>query len=177
MGRPLETWYAMLFPDERGPDTCLRALARRTGGEPAPEPHVTIAYLTVPTITAGQLTRLRALAGPAVPIRADTPFGFREEADPVFGHTLSLRVAPHPAFDWWRAAVRAAIDPRGSMPEPGGLAFVPHLTAVRRMAVPPAEALTRLAGRDWRVDFVATTLILSQRVGDRFPRRFVHHFA
>ena len=133
----------MLFPDEHGPDTCLREMARIPSGEPVTKPHVTVAYLTVPTITGRQLAQLSALAGPAVPIRAAAPFGFREDADPVFGHTLSLRIAPHPAFEWWRRAVRATIDPHGAMPEPGNLAFVPHLTAVRRLAVPPAEALTR----------------------------------
>jgi 2'-5' RNA ligase len=167
----------MLFPDEHGPDTCLREMARIPSGEPVTKPHVTVAYLTVPTITGRQLAQLGALAGPAVPIRAAAPFGFREDADPVFGHTLSLRIAPHPAFEWWRRAVRATIDPHGAMPEPGNLAFVPHRTAVRRLAVPPAEALTRLAGRGWRVEFMATTLIVSQRVGEAYPRRLVHRFA
>ena len=43
--------------------------------------------------------------------------------------------------------------------------------------MPPAEALTRLAGRGWRVEFMATTLIVSQRVGEEYPRRLVHRFA
>lgn len=175
MGGPSESWFAMLFPAARGPNACLRELARITGGEPAPDPHVTIAYLTVPTLTAGQLAQLRTLTGPAVPIHADAPFSFREVAHPLFGYTLSLRVAPHPDLDRWRAAVRAILDPDGASPDPAP--FSPHLQAVRHMAVPPAAALARLGDGDWRVAFRATTLVVSQRIGDDFLQRFVHHFA
>ena len=41
---------------------------------------------------------------------------------------------------------------------------------------PPAAALDRLRGRDWSVAFEATTLIVSQRIGDTFIPRVEHHF-
>jgi hypothetical protein len=176
MAAPLESWYAMLFADERGSGETLRALAGLTGGEPAPDPHVTIAYLTVPTISTGQLARLRTLVGPAVPIRADAPFSFREDTHPLFGYTLSLRVAPSPALDWWRTAVRAILDPGDHSAAREPRPFAPHLQAVRHMAVPPAEALPRLGERHWEVALMATTLVVSQRIGDDFRRRLVHHF-
>ena len=172
MSAALENWYPMLFPSERGPDACLQALAALTGGEPAPDPHVTLAYLTVPPVTEAQLAQLRTLAGPAVPIRAEAPYSLTEDPHPLFGYTLSLRVAPHPAFTWWRVAVRAILDPGGGPPQ----AYIPHMQAMRHMAVPPAAARDRLRGRDWSVAFEATTLIVSQRVGDTFVPRLEHHF-
>lgn len=173
MDAALERWYPMLFPSERGPDACLREMAARTGGEPTPDPHVTLGYPTVPPVTAAQLAQLRALSGPVVPIHAEDPYSLTEEPHPLFGHTLTLRVTPHPAFDWWRAAVAAILNPGGPPPGP----YRPHLQAVRQMPIPPAAALARLRGRAWRVEFQATTLVVSQRLGDEFVLRVEHRFA
>jgi hypothetical protein len=168
-----EQWYPMLFPVERGPDSSLREMAALTGGEPTPDPHVTLAYPNLAEVTEEQLARLRELAGPPVPIVADSPYSLTEEPHPLFGHTLSLRVAPHPAFDWWRAVVLAILIPGSLTPS----TYQPHLQAVRQMAIPPSEALERLRGRHWRVEFMATTLIVTQRIEDRFVLRSEHRFS
>lgn len=164
-------WYVMLFPRRRGPVACLQELAALTGGEPSPDPHVTIAYLEVATHDDPVTGPLRTLTGPPVPLHASHPFSFQEEPHPLFGHTLSLRVERTAALQAWQDAVHAALTHAGLAPDgrwrSGGL----HLQAVRHMAVPPAEALARLRGRAWQVEFVATTLIATQRIGDTFRHR------
>jgi hypothetical protein len=170
-------WFVMLFPRRRGPDRCLLEMAKLTGGEATPDPHVTLAYLRVATLAESRLERLRALAGPIGPIRAAGPFSFTETAHPLFGYTLSLRVEQSAALVWWRDAVKEAL--LGEMPLAPGDEWVDgghHLQAVRQMSMPPTEALSRLHGREWQFAFEATTLIVSQRIGDTFPERLVHHW-
>ena len=167
-------WYVMLFPRLREPDACLREMAALTGGEATPDPHVTIGHLRVAT-TGDHLTeRLRALCGPVVPICASEPFSFLEGAHPLFGYTLSLRVEWNDALGWWCRAVQAVLHAGASPPRPRGEGVAYHFQAVRHMALPPGEALARLCGRKWRVAFEADTLVVSQRIGDRFHRRLEH---
>jgi hypothetical protein len=163
----------MLFPDTRAPAACMREIAALTGGEPPPDLGVALTYLTVPPITEAQLAALRTLTSPVVPIHADSLHSVTEKPHPLFGYTLAMHVAPDPAFDWWRAAVRAILVPGGDPPQP----FRAHLHVVRHMAIPPSAALARLRGRDWSLAFTATTLIVSQRVGNGFARRVEHRFA
>lgn len=164
-------WYVMLFPETRGPDTTLREMAALTGGEPTPDPHVTIGYYRSAAPARDLLDRLRDLDGLPAVVRAADPFSFLEGAHPLFGYTLSLHVERTAGLRRWHNAVLEALRPVTLPPWPSGENPGYHLQAVRQMAVPPREALERLRGREWRVQFTATTLIATQRVGDTFERR------
>ena len=72
----------MLFPSRREPHACLQEMAALTGGEAVPDRHVTIGFLRAATDEDRLTDRLRALAGPLVPIRAREPFSWmRQDSD------------------------------------------------------------------------------------------------
>ncbi len=114
---------------------------------------------------------LRGLAGPPVTIRAGAPYNDRADDPGSAGHALLLRVARTPALAWWYRAVHAALCPLADPLWATWAHARPHLYAVTGTARPFGEVLTLLAGRPWDVEFAATTLLVSQHLGERYVAR------
>ncbi len=140
-------WYVMLFPSEqegRALVASLQDLAVRTGGTPAPSPHVTIGYFHGAAPPRAVVDRLRPLTGPAIPVDAAGLFSWSERPHPLFGYTLSLRVRRDERVRGWQRAVRAALEPLALASTFAWEDQQPHLQVLRRLPAPPGEALRRL---------------------------------
>lgn len=170
-------WYAMLFPGVRGVHPVMRRMAALTGGSPNPDPHVTVGYFRPFDPAADLAAPLRHLAGPAVPIRAAAPYNARYRPDAPTAHTILLRVAPTPALRGWYDAVHDALRPLAAPGWPTWADARPHLHAVRGTTLPPPAAIALLGGAPWEVAFEATTLIVSQRLGDAYQVRLTRPLA
>lgn len=164
-------WYVMLFPLARGPEVLqplLDEVLPLSGGEPFPDPHVTIAYLAGRAEPRAVLERLDRVSGPDVTIRTGRLFSFSDEPNPVHGFMLAADVPHDETLRQWHVAVVDAVEPLGLLPVFGWAETRTHLHIVRRLKHPPEEVLTRLAQPVPSVTFAAARLVASYRAGDQF---------
>ncbi len=167
-------WYVMLFPSEeerRAIVDGLRPLAERTGGELNEDLHVTVGYFRGVAAAEEVLERLRPLAGPAIVVHASGLFSFSDAPNPLFGWTLSLRVRREGPVQGWQRMVRDALAPLPLAPFFSWEEQQPHMLLVRRLPVPPSEALARLDDRHLALAFTAARMVVSERDGDAFVNR------
>lgn len=170
-------WYVMLFPAVRAPLPGQQALAALTGGSAIAEPHVTIGYFAAADAGVDLAAPLRQMTGPPVTIHADTPYNDRVTDPRATGQSLLVHVARTPALAWWHRAVGAAVGAHARPLWDSWEDTTPHLHAVERMTMPLGEALTRVARRSWGITFAATTLVVSQRLGERPYERLAQPLA
>src|SRR5579884_219497 len=127
-------WYVMLIPDASDLETC-QALAREvasvTGGVPESYLHVTIPYLTGEADPEVVIGVLGSLAVPDVVVRAGGLLSFRDTPHPLFGNTLSLRVAKDTPLHEWYSTVVDAVRPHGLLPVWSWEESRPHVRVVR----------------------------------------------
>jgi len=164
-------WYVMLFParqDERRLSTALKKLATRTGGTVSPGLHVTVGYFNGAASPESIVERLRPLTGPALPIRASGLVAASDRAHPLYGYVLWLRVARDEGIRCWQQAARDAVEPLALTPTFSWDAQDPHMQVLRHLPSPPGETLARLDATGVSLDFTASRLVFSQRVGDEF---------
>ena len=164
-------WYVMLFPTSRDPLPLMQELAALTGGTAVAEPHVTIGMFDAADEHVDLAAPLRGLTGPPVTIRAGGPYNDLAADPGSAGHALLLRVARTPALAWWYRAIRATLRPLAPPVWVTWELARPHLYGVERTARPFGEVSALLAGRTWEVEFGATTLLVSQRLGGRYVAR------
>lgn len=160
-------WYVMLFPSAAETRTLVAAferLAAITGGSPSPAPHVTVGYFHGRERGEAMIERLRPLVGPAATVRAAGLFSWSEQAHPMFGWTLSLRVMRDDAVQGWQRAVRDAVQPLALTPTFTWEVQQPHMQVVRHLPEPPAVALARVADRACPLSFTARRLVVSHLV-------------
>lgn len=164
--RNLPRWYAMLALDEPLPEAYVAfgtAIAVATGGTLFPHPHVTVAYLEG-VADVGEVARsLQRLWGPGMNLRAEGLFSFWDHPHPLFGYTLSVRVAPDDDLYRWHVSIVDAARQVGLVPLFSWEEQHLHLRVVEHMAVAPAEAL-RLVGPDSHGLTVAATQLWVTRL-------------
>jgi hypothetical protein len=69
----------------------------------------------------------------------------------------------------WQRAILAALQPLPLRPTMAWEASNPHVQVLRHLPALPATVLHRAGQPAWSLEFTATRLLVSQRVGDAFP--------
>lgn len=172
----LPHWYAMRTPTDTLSEDYARlglTVAAATGGTLFPHPHVTVAYLAGEAAPDDVARALRRLTGPLVPVHAHGLFSFWETPHPTFGYTLALHVTADATLYAWHEAIVAALLPLGLI-----LSFPwdeerLHLRVVQQMAMPPAEAITRLAGVTPTLTLLTSYLWVT-RLAHGYFRTYLH---
>jgi 2'-5' RNA ligase len=169
--RPESQWYAMLFPSvEESEELAARLakLAELTGGTANPSVHVTVGYFAGDADPETVVDLARRLDRPAITLRAAGLFSWSEERHPTIGYYLSLQVIRDDAVREWQRRALEALSGAGLHPAIPWDVQNPHMMVLSDLPAPPAEVLVRLGSTDFRLEFRAVRLVVSQRVGDEF---------